>query len=294
MNVTKVLVTGGQGQLGVTLRQTVPEGMEAVYVDIDALDITRLEAVEEFVGRLKPEVVINAAAYTAVDKAESDEDAAYRVNCTGVANLAIAAAANNARVLHVSTDFVFDGNAGRPYLPDAPVSPLGVYGRSKAAGEQELRKYLPDHSVIVRTAWLYSAVGGNFMKTMLKLMVEREQLRVVCDQVGTPTGANTLAQTLWMLVSRPDLAGIYHCTDAGVASWYDFAQAIREEGETAGILSPSAALLEPVNTSEYPTPARRPYYSVLDKTSLWRDLGITPIHWRRNLRNIIAEYRSSM
>lgn len=292
MKTLKVLVTGGKGQLGTALRKTAPEGADALYVDIDDLDITLPDAVAGFVGRVKPGVIINAAAYTAVDKAESDEDAARRINCTGVANLAAAAAAHHARVIHVSTDFVFDGNGGRPYRPDDPVNPLGAYGRTKAAGERELQSRLPGRSVIVRTAWLYSAAGHNFMKTMLKLMSERESLRVVSDQIGTPTGANTLALALWTLAFRPELTGIYHCTDAGAASWYDFAQAIREEGEAAGILPPGAARVEPVNTGDYPTPARRPYYSVLDKTSLWRDLGITPIHWRCNLRNIIAEYRS--
>ncbi len=294
MDKIKVLITGGQGQLGTTLQKTLPDGVEAVYVDVDTLDITNLDAVEEFVGDLKPAVIINAAAYTAVDKAESEESAAYRVNCTGIANLAIAAAENNARVIHISTDFVFDGTGHRPYLPDDPVNPLGVYGKSKAAGEQELLKSLPGRSVIIRTAWLYSPYGNNFMKTMLKLMSTREQLRVVSDQIGTPTGTNTLATAVWAMVLRPEFKGIYHCTDAGVASWYDFAQAIREDGEQAGLLPASAAVVEPINSSDYPTPARRPHYSVLDKTSLWHDLGITPIHWRRNLKTILSEYRSSL
>jgi dTDP-4-dehydrorhamnose reductase len=292
MNTLKILVTGGNGQLGTTLKKTAPAGVDALYVDVDTLDITKPDDVMNFIASVRPGLIINAAAYTAVDKAESDENTAYRINCIGVANLANAAIKNHARILHVSTDFVFGGNSGRPYRPNDPINPLSVYGRTKAAGEQELRNILPQHSAIVRTAWLYSAVGSNFMKTILKLMTERDVLRVVSDQVGTPTGANTLAQVLWELAFRPQLTGIFHCTDAGVASWYDFALAIREEGESAGILSPDAGRVEPINTSDYPTPARRPYYSVLDKTSLWHELGITPIHWRRNLRNIIAELRS--
>ncbi len=283
----KVLITGAKGQLGKVLCASVPAGMEVVPVDIGELDICNPAAVESFMADCNPDLIINAAAYTAVDLAESELETAMAVNRDGIANLAKA----GVRVIHISTDFVFDGKGSSPYLPEAPVNPPGVYGLTKAEGEKALREILPGNHVIVRTAWLYSPYCRNFMKTMLKLMKERPELRVVSDQVGTPTGANTLAAVIWQFAVRNDLSGTYHCTDAGVASWYDFAQAIREEGENCGLLERGSAKVVPVRTVDYPTPAKRPAYSVLDKTSLWQGLGIDPVHWRRNLRWNLTEYQ---
>lgn len=287
----KVLITGASGQLGKVLCNSIPTGMEIVPVDVGELDICDSTAVKSFVNSCKPDLIINAAAYTAVDQAESEPEAAMAVNRNGIANLAQAANEHESRVIHISTDFVFDGNGSYPYLPESPVNPLGVYGSTKAEGEKALREILPDRHVIVRTAWLYSPYCRNFMKTMLKLMAERDELRVVSDQIGTPTGANTLGAVLWLFATRENLSGTYHCTDAGVASWYDFAQAIREEGENHGFLNSDSATVLPVRTVDYPTPARRPSYSVLDKTSLWHDLNIAPMHWRQNLRRNLIEYQ---
>jgi dTDP-4-dehydrorhamnose reductase len=192
-----------------------------------------------------------------------------------------------ARVIHVSTDFVFDGSKGRPYTPDDEPKPLNVYGRTKLAGEQLVRERTAGAALIVRTAWVYAAQGHNFVRTMLRLMREREPVGVVCDQVGTPTWARGLARALWIAVERFDIRGLVHWTDAGVASWYDFAVAIQEEALTLGLL-PGAVPISPLRTEEFPRPARRPSYSVLDKTSGWAALGGPPPHWRVNLRCMLG------
>jgi dTDP-4-dehydrorhamnose reductase len=234
-----------------------------------------------------PAVIINAAAYTAVDRAETEIDAARRVNALGPRHLARAAAAAGARLVHISTDFVFDGRAGVPYAPDAPTSPLGVYGLTKLEGEQAVLELLPTNSVVVRTAWVYAAHGANFMRTMLRVMGDKGLVRVVADQVGTPTAADSLAGVLWALAQRPDVGGVQHFTDAGVASWYDFAVAIAEEAAMLGLLPPGVQVLA-IGTADYPTPARRPAYSVLDKRSLLAALGPEHRHWRVSLRRVLG------
>ena len=191
--------------------------------------------------------------------------------------------------MHISTDFVFDGTSATPYTPDAPTAPLGEYGRSKLQGEQAVTAALPQ-ALIIRTGWVYSAFGNNFVKTMLRLMGEREQLNVVADQVGTPTWAQGLARACWAAAQRPHLSGIYHWSDAGVCSWYDFAVAICEEGMAQGLLSRPVDV-RPIPAADYPTPARRPSYSVLDKTSSWRDLELQGVHWRRQLRAMLADLK---
>jgi dTDP-4-dehydrorhamnose reductase len=208
------------------------------------------------------------------------------VNRDGAGVLARAATAAGARMAHVSTDFVFDGETSRPYRPDDPAAPLGVYGASKHAGDQAVAAAAPD-ALIVRTAWVYSPWGGNFLKTMLRIMAERGEVRVVADQIGTPTSAATLAATLWGL-SGAQATGIFHCTDAGVASWYDFAQAIAEDAHAMGMLA-SGVQVRPIATRDYPTPARRPAYSVLDKTSTWAVLGEPPPHWRVVMRGVLEQ-----
>ena len=283
----KALITGSEGQLGAELMGCVPVGCEARGVDIAELDLTDAAAVSAHVAGFAPDVIVNAAAYTAVDKAEDEPEAAYAANRDAVANLALAAKAVGARLLHVSTDYVFDGRGHVPYRPDDPTGPLGVYGASKLAGEQALREILPDRSVIVRTAWLYSVRGNNFVKTMLRLMATRDSLGVVADQIGTPTAAATLADVLWRFAAKPKLSGVYHWTDAGVASWYDFAVAIREEGVAAGLLGEKAAAVSPIATADYPTKAARPAYSVLDKAATWRALELVPAHWREPLRSTL-------
>ena len=286
----KVLVTGADGQLGRLLRATAPAGMQVTAWTRADLDIGDAVAVGERIGRLAPELILNAAAYTAVDKAESEPELAVRVNAEGPAHLAAAAREVGARLVQVSTDFVFDGLSSSPYRPDAATAPLGVYGRTKREGELAVLAALPDHSLIVRTAWVYAAEGRNFLHTMLRLMRERGVVRVVADQVGTPTAARPLAQALWQLAAR-GATGIHHWTDAGVASWYDFAVAIAEEAVVFGLL-PGGVTVTPIATVDYPTPARRPAYSVLDKTSL-ASFGLTPIHWRQSLRATLQEVRGA-
>ncbi|WP_338322797.1 dTDP-4-dehydrorhamnose reductase [Parahaliea mediterranea] len=280
----RVVVTGAGGQLGSELAASAPQ-VEVLALGRDALDIADGEAVMQRITGLKPDIVINAAAYTAVDRAESEREQAFAINAEGPANLARACAAAGARLLHVSTDFVFDGGASRPYRPGDATAPLGVYGASKLAGEQAVQAALPS-ALIVRTGWVYSRFGGNFVKTMLRLMVERERLGVVADQVGTPTWAAGLAGALWTFARQPALGGIYHWSDAGVCSWYDFAVAIAEEGLARGLL-PRTVEVAPIAAADYPTPAQRPAYSVLDKSTSWRDLALAGTHWRVQLRHML-------
>lgn len=281
----KALITGAGGQLASELMLTAPAGWTAEAISEADLDIRDAAAVQAAVARSAPDVVLNAAAYTAVDKAESQSEIAWAVNRDGAVNLARAAREAGARFAHVSTDFVFDGRAGRAYLPDDPTGPLGVYGASKLAGEIGVAEAAPD-SLILRTAWVYSPHGGNFLKTMLRLMAERGEVRVVADQIGTPTSATTLAQTLWALTAA-GASGIHHHTDAGVASWYDFAQAIGEDAHALGLLASPPRIL-PIATSDYPTPAARPAFSVLDKSSTWAILGGPVEHWRPTMRTVLG------
>lgn len=286
----KVLITGAGGQVGRMLLETRPAEIEAIGCTHADLDIGAREAVGECVQRHRPAVIINAAAYTAVDKAESESDAAQRINAAGSGYLAAAARECGARLIHISTDFVFDGAASTPYRPDSATNPLGVYGRTKRDGEQVILEELPERSTIVRTAWVYAATGANFVRTMLRIMRANGSVRVVADQVGTPTAARSLAETLWRIAGTREICGIHHWTDAGVASWYDFAVAIAEEGAVLGLVPPEVTVT-PITTADYPTPARRPSYSVLDKRSL-APYGLSPIHWRQRLRAVLKEIPS--
>ncbi|CAN5317834.1 dTDP-4-dehydrorhamnose reductase [soil metagenome] len=283
----KALIVGGKGQLGRELSEVASPHVEIVAHGSDTLDVTDRDSVDTIVNKIKPDVVINAAAYTAVDKAESDEAAAYAVNATAVGLLANAASVNGARFIHISTDFVFDGMSGTPYLPTAPTNPLSVYGSTKLAGE----KLAGENALIVRTAWVYAPTGNNFVRTMLRLMSERPEVRVVADQVGTPTYAPGLAGALWTLAAK-NIAGLYHYTDAGVASWYDFAVAIQEEAMIVGLLEKAVPIV-PIATIDFPTPAKRPSYSVLDKSSIFTLLGGATPHWRTNLRIMLNEIKKN-
>ena len=286
----RILLTGANGQLGWELQRSRPSHIELHAHDADTLDITDAQAVHDAVQALKPDWIINAAAYTAVDKAESETALAYAVNRDGASNLATAARTVNARMVQVSTDFIFDGEQGHPYRPDDAPAPLSVYGASKLAGEIAVQETLGERALILRTAWVYSSHGHNFVKTMLRLMSERENLSIVADQVGSPTWAHGLAHAIWQATAI-DLHGVHHWTDAGVASWYDFAQAIHDEARNLGMLTRDCAL-RPIATTDYPTPARRPGFSLLDKASTWQALGITnPIHWRTQLRTMLNELK---
>lgn len=279
----KVWITGANGQLGQALRTTAPTGVLVVATGHAELDICDAAAVDAFVTAERPATIFNAAAYTAVDKAESEEALAARLNGDAVGNLARAAAKAGARLIHVSTDFVFDGLSGIPYGPDAPTAPLSTYGRTKRQGELAAGP----EALIVRTAWVYGSRGGNFVRTMLRLMAERDEVRVVADQIGTPTFAGSLADAIWRL-DAAEAKGIFHYTDSGAASWYDFAVAIQEEALVLGLLERAVPVI-PIATSDYPTPARRPHYSVLDKRATFALLGEAAPHWRVNLRKMLKE-----
>ena len=284
----KVLVTGKGGQVADALLRLKPAGVAVTATARAELDVGDPEAVRSAVAKLKPDLIINGAAYTAVDKAESEPDLALRVNGEGPGHLAQAARENGARFMHLSTDFVFDGQAKQPYRPDSPTAPLGAYGASKLEGERRSLEISQGEALVLRTAWVYAARGHNFVRTMLKLMRERDAVRVVADQVGTPTWASSIAEVLWLAAGHPEARGIYHWTDAGVASWYDFAVAIQEEALIRSLL-PRAVNVIPIATHEYPTPARRPAYSVLDSTAAVTVLSAPRRQWRASLRTCLDE-----
>jgi len=284
----KVMITGGRnGQLYSELQRTRPDGIELVDTGEQRLDITDAAAVKSLIEDARPDCLINAAAYTAVDKAEEDEELAFAVNDTAVGYLADALSAIDAHFIHVSTDFVFGPGQGSPYLPGANTDPISVYGKSKLAGERRLMQTCPGSALIVRTAWVYSAFGNNFVKTMLRLMKERDELGVIADQVGSPTWARSLAEALWAAAGKRS-TGIMHWTGAGVASWYDFAQAIMEEGVAAGLLE-GPVRVSPLRTDQYPTPAARPPYSVLETSVTRAELELPAVHWREELRSMLQE-----
>lgn len=279
----RVLVAGGRGQLGQALIATAPRSLTITAPSKADFDITNADQVTSLVAFEKPDLLINAAAWTAVDKAETEEDPAFLANATAVENLAKAATLVGARFVHVSTDYVFDGHACKPYRPDSLPAPASAYGRTKLAGELAAATH---HSapLIVRTAWVYSAGGNNFVKTMLRLMAERDEVRVVADQVGTPTHASSLARAIWALQFH---SGTFHWTDAGVTSWYDFAQAIQDEAIALGLLDRTVPII-PIATEDYPTPAQRPAWSVLDKSASWAVTG-PGRHWRHALIDCLKE-----
>lgn len=279
--VGKVLITGANGQLGQALIATAPHHFAVIALDHRHLDITSRAAVVDCLREIQPVWVINAAAYTAVDRAEQEPDLAFAVNGQAPGYLAEALAKNGGRLLHLSTDFVFDGQRSTPYPPEATPNPLNVYGESKLMGERAVQDRLGENALIVRTAWVYDAIHRNFVTTMLRLMAEKPEIRVVADQVGTPTATTTLARTLWLGLSQ-NWQGIYHATDAGVASWYDFAVAIQHYGRQLTLLERSIPVV-PITTAEFPTAARRPAYSVLDKSYTWQQFQELPTHWQQAL-----------
>jgi dTDP-4-dehydrorhamnose reductase len=288
----KVLLTGAAGQLGRALIASTPPGVELVACSRAELDLAHPAACRAAVQAQRPDWVLNAGAYTAVDKSESEPELAQAVNAGAPGAFAEALAETGGRLLQVSTDFVFNGLQGSPYRPGQSLDPLGVYGASKAAGEAAALQ-LPG-SRVLRTSWVYGPVGHNFCRTMLRLHREREQLGVVADQVGCPTSTATLAAACWRAIGvglEPDaeaaLPRILHWSDAGVASWYDFAVAIGELGVVAGLLERAARVL-PLTTADYPTPAQRPSYSLLDCSTSRAALGLEPVHWRAALAEVLS------
>ena len=270
------LITGSKGQLGTELSKLLPD---AICADIDILDITDENAVKNFVRDNNIDVIINCAAYTAVDKAETDIELATKINVDGPRNLA----KSGAKVIHISTDYVFDGTGHRPYNPDEKTNPVSVYGETKRAGEVAVLENA-DIAVVIRTAWLYSPYGNNFVKTMRRLGAEKDSLNVVADQIGTPTYAADLADAIVKILPQitSENSGVYHFTNEGVCSWYDFANEIME-------LSNLKCVVNPIKSSQYPTPAARPFYSVLDKDKIKQVFGINIKHWKDGLKRCISE-----
>lgn len=282
----KILVTGSKGQLGSSLRRVFDNdpAIDATYTDHDTLDITDRDAVYRFLGDNKFDIVVNCAAYTAVDKAESDEILASALNTGAVGNLAEAAVKNGTRVIHISTDYVFSGQGCRPYEENDEPYPQSIYGRTKLEGEALLTSFC-QNALIIRTAWLYSEFGGNFVKTMLRLAETRPEINVVADQIGTPTYAGDLAEAIHRIVSSGEWKpGIYHFTDEGVASWYDFTRAIFE-------IAGRDVKVNPIKTSEYPTQAKRPLYSVLSKKKIKKAFGLEIPYWRDSLKTCISQLK---
>lgn len=280
----KVMLVGGKGQLGSSFQNVVPKEWTLHVTDSDGLDITKKSQVLEVVSSFKPDVIVNAAAYTAVDKAEVDVELAILVNKTGPENLAYAAAVNNCRFIHVSTDYVFDGNATTRYKETSPTNPLGVYGKSKLDGEVAVSTILPE-ALIIRTAWVFSEFGNNFLKTMLRLATERESLGIVGDQRGCPTYAGDIASAIVELIKFDANGGLYHfCGDAEV-SWFEFAEFILNEALAQDRI-PKVPELKSITTSQYPTPAKRPAYSSLD-TSKIESIGIKASDWKLAVKNIL-------
>ena len=287
----KILVTGANGQLGSeieALGSTYPT-FEFVFSDLPELDICNLALLSDFVKENEIQTIINCAAYTAVDKAEEDTELAKLVNATAVGNLVAVAEEKNLKLIHISTDYVFDGTSHIPYAEEIPVSPLGIYGATKREGEEYVINS-SSNSILIRTSWLYSSFGNNFVKTMLRLGNERDNLGVIFDQVGSPTYARDLAQVCLEILSksgRLDAQGkVYHFSNEGVASWYDFAKAIMEMGEVD-------CQVNPIESKDYPTPAARPYYSVLNKSKIKADFGIQIPYWRDSLKDCIDKLNKS-
>ena len=296
MSRPTLLLTGRDGQLGTVFSQQwggceLSGRYELVEVGRRELDIADPLEVKEFLDDLRPTYILNAAAYTRVDEAESEQESAYRVNDNAVGLIADWCKDNSCRLLHISTDFVFGGDATSPYSVDSETGPLSVYGASKLAGEMQVTSCLPSSGIVVRTSWVYSEHGQNFVKTMLRLMSEGRDVRVVCDQIGSPTSAHTLCRYIAQLIATDSAAGIYHFTDGGELSWFEFAVAIREIGVELGLI-PARATVTPVTAAEYPTAARRPPYSVLERTPKGApDCGATP-SWRAELRSVLERIKA--
>lgn len=286
----RILVTGAAGMTGseVCEQATAAGWMVQPLSSADA-DITDARMLADVTRKFRPDVVVNAAAYTAVDRAESEADVAMAVNCEGARNVARVATAAGAPVIHISTDYVFNGEGRSPYAPDAKTDPIGVYGKTKLAGEAAVREENPNH-VIVRTSWVFSHRGSNFVRTMLRLGAERDELRVVEDQIGRPTSATDLASALLIvaqaIAENPGLAGVYHFANVGETSWFGFAQGIFDQARALG--ERHTPRIVPIPTSEFPTAARRPAYSVLDTTTFSERFGVEPRHWQSAVRDTVA------
>jgi dTDP-4-dehydrorhamnose reductase len=290
---SKILVTGGNGQLGKELREfsSLHTGLDFVFLSREELPIHQFELVRNYFNTLKPAYCINCAAYTAVDKAETEKDLAFQINGEAVGVLAAVCKEHNTKFIHISTDYVFDGEAAYPYTENFPTDPINVYGASKLEGEKQAIQLDPE-CIIIRTSWVYSSFGKNFVKTMMQLMSEKDQVKVIKDQLGSPTNAADLAETIFNIIGYCHLQiynwtpGIYNFTNEGIISWYDFAKAIKE-------ITNSPCDVKPISTKEYPTPAKRPAYSVLDKAKIQQTFGVKLKKWEDSLKNCIKKLQNT-
>ena len=278
--MNNILVTGGDGQLGSELKALAIHynNYNYIFTDVDDLDITNHTLVVEFIKAHKISFIINCAAYTAVDKAEEQFEIADKINHLAVANFAQIAKENNVKLIHISTDYVFDGTAHKPYAEIDTPNPQSVYGKTKLSGEEAILTINPENSIIIRTSWVYSIYGNNFVKTMLRLGKDRDKLNVVADQVGTPTNAADLAKTILEIVPKIEnkKVELYHYSNQGICSWYDFTKAIFE-------INGNSIKVKPIGTIDYPTPAKRPYYSVLSKQKIEKKFNIKIPYWKDSL-----------
>lgn len=295
----RILLTGLNGQVGQELQRTLAPLGEVIGVSRETMDLAQATSIRQAISEARPDVIVNAAAYTAVDKAETETELAHSINGIAPQIMAEEAQRLGAALFHISTDYVFDGRKNTPYLEDDAPNPIGAYGKSKLVGEEGIRKTC-DRYIILRTAWVYGTYGkSNFVKTMLRLFAERDEVRVVADQVGTPTWASDIASAIALLVPQlcPEqpqespLTGIYNFTNSGMSSWYDFAIAIFEEAKQLGFPLQVQRIV-PITTSEYPTPAQRPAYSVLSGKKVSAALGTHPPYWRDGLRQMLGELYS--
>ena len=292
MTKEKVLLTGANGQLGSTFsnlfeRSDLNVKYELQKVDIEDVDFTNIESICSVLSIYAPSIIVNCAAFTAVDKAEEEHDIASKVNDDAVAVMAKWAEEEQSRIIHISTDFVFDGSKKTPYMTTDATNPLGVYGKTKLSGEQHILKLLPDTGVIMRTSWLYSEFGQNFVKKMLALMVEKDKLSVVNDQVGSPTSTHSLVKILFKVIENKTASGIFHWCDGASISWYDFAVEIQEQSLEKGILLKKIPIRQ-IGTSAYPTLAERPEYSVLDINTTLNEFNTDEVNWKKELNRVIA------
>ena len=284
-----ILVTGANGQLGNEMRCIAATSLNNyIFTDVAELDITDLDAIRNMIHLDNIKVIVNCAAYTNVDKAEDDYDMADLLNNKAVENLAIAAKEVNATLIHISTDYVFQGDKNMPCGEDCETNPLGIYGKTKRAGEQSIQRVGCNY-LIFRTAWLYSQFGKNFVKTMRQLTADKDKLRVVFDQIGTPTYAKDLADIIYRVIEGDQYhkQGIYHFSNEGVCSWYDFAVAIMA-------LSGLKCVVKPIESKDYPTPAKRPFYSVLNKGKIKKDFGIEIRHWSESLKDCVEKLNNGL
>ena len=295
--MSKILVTGSHGQLGSELRAIVQNNSsdysteEFFFTAKDTLDIRDTKAIELFITEHAIDIIINCTAYTAVDNAEDNIMMADEINREAVRSLALLSLKYNIKLIHISTDYLFDGNTYKPYTEDIQSNPQGIYSKTKLAGEQELKQVNPPEAIIIRTSWIYSGFGANFVKTMLRLGRQKDTINVVFDQIGTPTYARDLAGAILWILKHPlktdnkDVA-IYHYSNEGVASWYDFAKAIFEFADIS-------CEVNPIETYQYPTPAKRPYYSVLNKSKIKTTYNLTIPYWRDSLKECIQKIEES-